>query len=132
MATLIQEGAKIDYTPELAVAAGDVVVLGDLVGVASLDIPAGHLGALQVEGVFEMPKAAEAIEAGTKVYWDETSGQVTTEDFPDYSDSTPTSSGAYSSSGDGSGTTLAMNPYLGKTVADAEVGDATVGVRLSQ
>jgi predicted RecA/RadA family phage recombinase len=73
-AKFIHDGDSIDYTPATDVAAGDVVVQGDLVGIAKRDIPAGALGALAVTGVFDMPKLANAgvtIAAGAKVYWAE-------------------------------------------------------------
>ena len=57
-ATFIQDGKSIDYTPGSAVSAGDVVVQGDLIGIAKLDIAADALGALAVKGVFDFPKAA--------------------------------------------------------------------------
>jgi len=108
-ATFVQEGDAVDYTPSADVAAGDVVVQGDLVGVAPRPIAANTLGALAVGGVFEFPKATgtgKAIAAGKKVYWDATNKQAT-----------ETSSG---------------NTYLGKTVAAVGDSDATVRVRLSQ
>jgi predicted RecA/RadA family phage recombinase len=72
-ATRIQTGDTIDYTPGSAVAAGDVVVIGELVGVAPRAIGANELGAVDVEGVFQFPKAVlstSALAAGAKVYWD--------------------------------------------------------------
>jgi len=108
-AVFVHEGDMIDYTPSSDVSAGDVVVQNDLVGIALQDIPANTLGALAVRGVFQMPKATgagTAIPAGSKVYWDATNQQVTT-------DSTD-------------------NTYLGKTVAAAGDSDATVKVRLEQ
>ena len=108
-ATFVQEGGAVDYTPSADVAAGDVVVQGDLVGVATRPIAASTLGALAVGGVFDFPKATgvgKAIAAGKKVYWDVTNKQAT-----------ETSSG---------------NTFLGKTVAAVGDSDATVRVRLSQ
>jgi predicted RecA/RadA family phage recombinase len=108
-ATFVQEGGAVDYTPSADVAAGDVVVQGDLVGVAGRPIAANTLGALAVGGVFDFPKATgtgKAIAAGKKVYWDATNKQAT-----------ETSSG---------------NTFLGKTVAAVGDSDATVRVRLSQ
>jgi predicted RecA/RadA family phage recombinase len=108
-ATFVQEGGAVDYTPSADVAAGDVVVQGDLVGVTPRPIAANTLGALAVGGVFEFPKATgtgKAIAAGKKVYWDATNKQAT-----------ETSSG---------------NTFLGKTVAAVGDSDATVRVRLSQ
>lgn len=73
-AQFIHHGFTIDYTPSSNVAAGDVIVQGDLVGVALLDIPANKKGALAVEGVFDFAKASgSAIAAGTVCYWNTTS-----------------------------------------------------------
>lgn len=110
-ARFIHDGNSIDYTPGADVAAGDVVVQNDLVGIAKLDIVAGVLGALAVTGVFELPKTAgvgEAIAAGAKVYWDVANTVATTN----------TAAGA--------------NKYLGKTVIAATDNDPTVRVRLEQ
>ena len=111
MATFVHRGDSIDYTPSSDVAAGAVVVQGDLVGVTKLGIPADRLGALAVTGVFDFPKATgagEAIAAGSEVFWDE-ADQVA---------KTDSEAGA--------------NKSLGKTVAAAGDDDATVRVRLSQ
>ena len=110
-ATFVHDGAAVDYTPGSDVAAGDVVVQGDLVGVAKQPIAADALGALAVSGVFDFPKTAgvgEAIDAGAKVYWDVGDSVAKTDD----------ESGA--------------NKLIGKTVAAAGDDDTTVRVRLSQ
>lgn len=78
MASYVQDGDLIDYTPSSAVAAGDVVVLNDLVTVAPRPIAANALGAVAVEGVFSLPKASGAIGQGAIVYWDATAGNITT------------------------------------------------------
>jgi len=108
-ATFIHNGDTIDFTPGTNVAAGDVVVQNDLVGVAKRDIPTGTLGSLAVVGVFDVPKAAgagTAIASGAKVYWNATAQQATT--------------------------TASGNKYLGKTVKATVDADATVRVRLEQ
>lgn len=106
-ATFVQDGFSVDYTPTTAVAAGDVVVQSDLVGIATQDIPANTLGALTVEGVFDVVKqSGTAISAGALVYWDATN-QVAT-------------------------TTATGNKLMGKCVRAAAASDATVRVRLSQ
>ena len=110
-ATFVHDGNAIDYTPGSDVSAGDVVVQGELVGVAKRDIPANTLGALAVTGVFDFPKTAgigEAITAGANVYWDVADGVAKTDD----------ETGA--------------NKLIGKTVAAAGDDDTTVCVRLSQ
>ena len=110
-ATFRHAGAAIDYTPGTAVAAGDVVVQGELVGVANLDIVANALGALAVQGVFDFPKAtggSTAIAAGAVVYWDVGDSEAKEDD----------ETGA--------------NKLIGKTVEAAGDNDATVRVRLNQ
>ncbi len=107
----VQEGNAIDYTPSSDVSAGDVVVQGELVGVAKLDIAANTLGALAVTGVFDFPKTTgvdTGIAAGANVYWDVADGVAKTDDE------------------------TAENKLIGKTVAAAGDDDATVRVRMSQ
>ena len=73
LAVFAHDGDSIDYTPTSDVAAGDVVVQGDMVGVARTPIVANAPGSLAVAGVFDFPKATttgSAIAAGTKAYWD--------------------------------------------------------------
>jgi predicted RecA/RadA family phage recombinase len=80
MATYLHLGDVIDYTPSSAVSAGDVVVIGNIVGVATEDIAADDLGSLAIEGVFSLAKATlstSAITQGTKLYWDASGEQVT-------------------------------------------------------
>jgi predicted RecA/RadA family phage recombinase len=110
-AQFIQDGRYVDYTPGSAVTAGDVVVQGELIGIAKGDIAANKPGALSVEGVFDFPKATgggSAIAAGVNVYWD-VAEQVA---------KTDSEAGA--------------NKLLGKTTRAASDNDATVRVRLSQ
>jgi predicted RecA/RadA family phage recombinase len=113
MATAVfrHQGAAIDHTPGGDVAAGDVVVQGELVGVARLDIKANALGALAVEGVFDFPKATgagSALAAGAEAYWDAGAQQATADP----------AAGA--------------NKRIGRVVRAAADGDATVRIRLSQ
>jgi predicted RecA/RadA family phage recombinase len=75
MASFKQDGDILDYTPASAVAAGDVVVIGSLVAVAPVAIAANALGALAVDGVYEMPCASGATGAqGSAINWYATSG----------------------------------------------------------
>lgn len=80
MSVTIQEGKFLDYTAGgSAIAAGDVVVIGSLVGVAPRPIAANSTGVVQVEGVVSMAKPsaganAETIAAGATVYWYAASG----------------------------------------------------------
>jgi predicted RecA/RadA family phage recombinase len=82
MADYVQKGDLIDHTPSSAVAAGGVVVIGSLVGVAPRPIAANSLGAVAVEGVYDVPKqptgAQGAMTAGQRLYWYATSGVAVT------------------------------------------------------
>jgi predicted RecA/RadA family phage recombinase len=110
MATYLMDDESIDYTPSsTAVTAGDVLVVGDFVAVAKLDIAVGRLGALAVRGTFYFPKTAgtsTALAQGTTVYWDATNHVVTT-----------TSSG---------------NKLIGKVAQAAVDADTQVAVRMHQ
>ncbi len=78
----VQTGCTIDLTNGGgAVSAGDVVVIGSngdaVLGVALVDIANGATGAVQVDGVFEVPKAdAAVIAVGEFVLWDSSAGAV--------------------------------------------------------
>lgn len=110
-AIFVHQGDTIDHTPVADVAAGDVVVQNELVGVAKRDITANTKGALSVTGVFDFPKAtggSTAIGAGLDVYWDSGAEQATTDDA------------------------VGVNKKIGRTIAAAGDNDATVRVRMSQ
>ncbi len=104
-ARYVQKGDSIDYRPTDAVAAGDVIVIADLIGIARLDIEAGTLGSLAVVGVFDIVKADSAIPSGSTVYWDAGAKKATL--------------------------VSGSNHYLGKAIASAESGDETVRVLLN-
>lgn len=100
-------GNQVDYTPVADVAAGDVIDLGSFVGIAQRAIPANTLGALAIEGVFEVNKyTGQAIPYGTRVYWD-------------VGTTTVTSTSAYSEA------------TMGFAVNEAAAGDTTVWVKLT-
>ena len=79
MATYIQQGEFVDYTPSGAgVAAGDVVALGDdFFGVALRDIADGEKGALATGGSFEFVSTG-TVAAGALVFWDASNKRVST------------------------------------------------------
>jgi len=109
IARYVQRGDSIDYTPAADVAAGDIVVVGDIVGIAKLDIKAGTLGSLALIGVYDIVKAGgtgTAVIRGAKVYWNATAKTATID----------------SASG--------VNPYLGKAFVAAADADTVVRVRL--
>jgi len=108
-ATYVHHGDTVDYTPSVLVPAGSVVVVNNLLGVATRDLPANQPGSIAVVGVFDAPKATgvgTAIDVGVLAYWDATNQVVTATD----------ASGS--------------NKLMGKTVAAAGDDDATARVRL--
>lgn len=71
--TFIGVGGYWPYTPGSAVSAGDMVVMGEVVGHAPRDISANVEGTVQVSGIVEVPKATtsgSAITQGQRLYWD--------------------------------------------------------------
>lgn len=106
-ATFVHEGMSIDYTPGADVAAGDVVVQGELIGVAKTSLVANRPGALAVGGVFDFAKStASVISMGTLMYWNNTTKIAT---------------------GTASG-----NALIGKCVRAAASGEDRVRILLSQ
>lgn len=69
----------VNHTPNAAVTAGDVLIIGETCRIAHTDIAADELGALAAGGgVYEVTCLDTAgIENGTKVYWDDVGNGVT-------------------------------------------------------
>lgn len=106
-ATFVMEGDTIDYTTAAAVAVGDVVVQGDLVGVVTRPLAIGEVGSLIVKGVLDFNKLTNvAFTVGTILYWDDTNNVVTA--------------------------TATGNKAIGKVVRAAATTDPTVRIRMSQ
>lgn len=103
-----QDGATLDYhnAGVDAVSSGALVTVGGIAGVAHSDIPVGEWGTLHMAGVFVLPKAAEEIAAGQKLYL--AAGKLT---VAKGDDATP-------------------NPVVGSAWGAAEADDADVAVRL--
>jgi len=103
----IQPGNSIDYTNSTGsdIASGDVLVLGSHIGIAGTDIPDGETETVHLEGIFELPKAAEALAAGIDAYWDATAGDITA--------------------------TVGTNTPAGMVTKAAASGDTTVEVRIN-
>ena len=76
-AKFIQEGKIINFTATKEVAYNEIVPIGGIVGVAAEQIPSGGTGGVRLTGVYEIPAAAETIEIGDKLYWDNENGCVT-------------------------------------------------------
>ncbi|WP_168385798.1 capsid cement protein [Erwinia amylovora] len=117
-----QDGTTLDYQngTAKAIQAGDAVAVGGIVGVAHDDIPAGLWGLLHTTGVFVLPKAAEQITAGQKLYL--FAGQLTT--AAGKGEATPGEE-VPAAAGDS-----AANPLAGTAWSSAAADESTVAVRL--
>lgn len=72
MKNYVQPGDVIDFTAGgTAIASGDVVPVGGLIGIAVTDIPANSTGSVSLKGVYDLPKVAAAVvTVGEHVIWD--------------------------------------------------------------
>ena len=78
MAKRVYTGDSMPHTPSSAVTAGDVIVQGELTGIAPVDIAANALGSLDIEGIFEVAcKSADVVTVGAVLYWDATEEEAT-------------------------------------------------------
>lgn len=69
----VQPGKVLQYANASGstIAAGDVVVIGKILGVALVSIANGATGSVAVEGVFTLPKVTTAvIPQGSHLIWD--------------------------------------------------------------
>ena len=100
------KGNNIDYTATTAVKSGDVVVVGDTVGIALCDIANNQTGAVAVCGAYELKRATTSgiISQGAKIYATN-AGNATT--------------------------TATNNTYAGNAHVQSDEGQESVVVRLS-
>ena len=106
MKNFVQPGDTVTVTaPTGGVTSGSGVLIGGLFGIDAFDAAEGNEVEIATRGVFQLPKAAEAIDAGNRVYFDPALGVVTD------SDTTETA-------------------LIGACIKDAESGDASCLVRL--
>jgi predicted RecA/RadA family phage recombinase len=106
MKNLVQDGKTIQYTVTGAdVKSGAIVVVGDIAGIAVTDGKIGDTIALEVKGVYNLPKVTGVIAQGKKVYAVAADGTVTT--------------------------TATSNTFIGYAWTAAASGDTTVDVKLS-
>lgn len=54
--TFKYEGKTLNHVAAGAISAGDTVKVGDIIGIALVDIASGETGAVGIEGVFEVRK----------------------------------------------------------------------------
>jgi predicted RecA/RadA family phage recombinase len=76
-AKFVQTGETITHPISAAVAEGDVIVIGQLVGVvvrdvSTADVALGREAEVRIDGVYDMPKVGSlVVAAGDAMYWDE-------------------------------------------------------------
>jgi len=72
----INAGGTIQHTASgSALSSGDVIVIGEQIGVCLEDIAVGATGTVALEGVFTLPKVSAAVIAkGESVIWDASAG----------------------------------------------------------
>lgn len=105
MKNFLQPGVNLTLPAPVAVASGDVVIVGEIHGVAAGDAAEGDPCDVVTVGVFTLPKvAANAFGIGDKVYWDGTNKLATS--------------------------TASGNTRLGTAVEVAATTTATVAVKL--
>lgn len=98
-------GDVLDFTaPSGGVTSGDVVVAGKFAGVAAASAAEGETASINLKGVYELPKAAQAFTQGALLYWDDTNDVLTT--------------------------TSTSNTFIGHAWYAAQSGDATGFVKL--
>ena len=75
----IEKGEVLNYTATSKdIASGELIIIGTIAGVAKTDIAIGTMGAVHITGVYSLPKAADSITQGAKVYWSSVNNQITT------------------------------------------------------
>jgi predicted RecA/RadA family phage recombinase len=109
----VAEGEHVNYTAGGAIAAGDVIVQKDLVGVAQSPMAAQETKGIDVEGIYDFAKAGGTgvtFAIGDDVWWDDTNNVAVAT----------------------SGTPTGTNAYLGKCTKTAANADTTVRVRMGE
>ena len=78
MKNYVQPGNIITLTAPYAVASGEGLLVGAILGVASGTAALGEAVETAVEGVYDLKKvASQAWAAGDKIYWDNTAKNTT-------------------------------------------------------
>jgi predicted RecA/RadA family phage recombinase len=113
-AVFIQADGTVDFTTSSAIAAGDVIVRGLILGIAKQAYAANTLATIHTRGQFRVKKKTGAIVVGAIIFWD--------------IDGSPVSGTA--SSGAASPTRSSGDLILGKALAAQASGDETVDIEM--
>ena len=125
-ATYYQRGESIDYvnSGDTKITTGTILLFGSRLAVAACDIPAGGVGSIFVDGVFEMPKeyaaSDKALTAGQNVQWDNSNSYIKA-----------AVAQVVGTGGDAGKVTTEASPVHGFVVAAAASADQTVLVKIN-
>ena len=105
-AVFYHDGKRIDIVQSNDIESGDVVLIGELIGVQTNQIKKDEKGSVAISGVFQVEKKPGfSFPEGQKVYWDNTVKQATS--------------------------TASGNTLMGLTVAQTGTQDRTVLVKIN-
>lgn len=76
MQNYIQRGEVMTFIAAADVNGGDLVKVGELVGVVAYSAKAGEESEASLKGVYEVPKAAGALSQGAKLYFSDANDNV--------------------------------------------------------
>lgn len=71
MKNFVETGKALTVTMDADVAAGDVAIIGTLIGVSAATYLSGQKGVINRDGVFALSKDASVFTEGAIVYWDD-------------------------------------------------------------
>ena len=75
MNNYVQRGDVLSFTAAADLAGGEVLVLGNTIGVVAADVANGGAGELNLTGVYTVPKVSGAVIAkGDSLTWDASAG----------------------------------------------------------
>jgi len=80
MKNYVQRGDTLTFTTPITVDSGEIVKMGEILGIAANDAELGESLDVTVTGVFDLSKvAADEFAVGDPVYYDEAENLVTSE-----------------------------------------------------
>ena len=78
MKNYVKSDEHITLTVSRALSSGDAYLVGNLFGVAQIDIANGATGSFVLAGTFTLPKlSTDVVAIGDVLYWDDTNHRLT-------------------------------------------------------
>ncbi len=79
-AKYIQKGDSVDFVATRDMDAGEIIRLGNLIGITKIPVQAGALGTLAVSGIFDVYKQTDiAFSIGANVFWNTKNGSASSD-----------------------------------------------------